>query len=171
MIIIKDDIDVSKKEKSYFKKIYENCSYDDVKDFLRNNDYAIGLVINNTRAIEGKIFKKLYPKSSSTYITLVDGSKKKISLSLDVLVTCSYSVNVATEKISSISTPKISLDRDIVPGDTQNLQLVANKTNATKTNNDTWIKLDISYSIKTKHYYVPYQDIKMGPFSITDTIK
>lgn len=171
VVITKDEIDVSKAEIQKFKELYKNKSYQDVIEYLRTNDLAIGVNSNsNARAIEGKMFRKLYPKKGTDTITLLDGTKKKITVNWNVLVTCSYSVNVSTEKISSLGTPRISLEQDVVGGDTQHLQLVAHKTNSSKINGDTRISLDISYSIKTKHYYYPYQDIKMGPYSIKDTI-
>lgn len=72
----------------------------------------------------------------------------------DIIVTCSYSVNVNTGKIASYNHPKISID-DIYSSlkyDLNALHLDVKKTQATKAD-DFHIKLDIQYSVYASYYY------------------
>ncbi len=160
--------DVTEKYIDGFVDAYQSGEEDKIDAYINSNNLNISVVADNnlTRAYEGKIFVQVYAQSgtASVYSSIHDQTFT-YTKSWNVEVRLSYTVNVQTEKIGSITGPSISL-RPLYDEDLNNFRISVQDMDAEKTSGDTHINIYIRYWLLANRYFPGYELVTFTPPAI-----
>ena len=151
-----------------FIDVYQSGEEDEIDTYINSNNLNISVIADNnlTRAYEGKIFVQVYAQSGTASVySSIHGQTFTYSKSWNVEVRLSYTVNVQTEKIGSITGPSISL-RPVYDDQLNDFRLSVQEMNATKTSGDTHINIYIRYWLLANRYFPGYELVTFTPPAI-----